>query len=54
MQKNQVSEGSGATLATTLDFRDNYNCTIAHYAVRKGHLPILMYAVEVLGADLSA
>ena len=30
------------------DFRDHYKCGLAHYAVREGHLPVLMYVSEVL------
>jgi hypothetical protein len=30
------------------DFRDYYKCGLAHYAVRGGHLPVLMYVSEVL------
>jgi ankyrin repeat protein len=51
--QNPASGGSGATHANAYDFRDFYDCTIAHYAVRSGHLPILMYAVETLKADLN-
>jgi len=51
--RNPTSGGSGATLASSFDFRDHYNCSIAHYAVRQGHLPVLMYAVETLKTDLA-
>ena len=30
------------------DFRDYYKCGLAHYAVRGGHLPVLMYVSEEL------
>ena len=35
------------------EFRDNFNCTMMHYAVRQGHLPVLMYCAEVLEQDMS-
>ena len=25
------------------DFKDNYDCNLGHYAVRQGHLPIMIY-----------
>ena len=33
--------------------RDNYQCTLLHYAVRQGHLPVLMYLEQNCKMDLN-
>lgn len=37
-----------------LDVRDDYNCTLAHYSARQGHLPVVMYCCDGLNIDLDA
>ena len=34
------------------DFKDNYDCNLGHYAVRQGHLPIMIYLADVLHINL--
>lgn len=40
--------------AEDLQLKDDFNCTLIHYGVRQGHLPILIYCVETLKIDLDA
>lgn len=30
------------------EFLDSFDCSMMHYAVRQGHLPVLMYCAEIL------
>lgn len=36
------------------DLKDNFNCGMVHYSTRQGHLPVLIYCLEILEQDLSS
>ena len=37
-----------------MDVRDAYDCTLSHYAVRSGHLPVVMYNTDILKIPLNS